>query len=259
MPSKKTGSAAIDTRVPKFKRFHWPKQLPALDAEQTRINDDFVRHWHEVLPKKYNVIEEFNHTYPTRILPDLPKFRTLELGAGIGGHIPFETLDNQEYHCIELRPNMAEAIEKRFPAVKTVVGDCQRHLPFDDSYFDRIVVIHVLEHLPDLPAAMREVRRVLKPGGLFSVVLPCDPGLAYELARKISAERIFRKRYGLPYRWLIRREHINSPAEILSLLRKGFEEVDRTYFPLRVPLVNANLCIGVTLRRTRPADRQEVA
>jgi hypothetical protein len=50
--------------------------------------------------------------------------------------------------------------------------------------------------------------------------------------------------------WLMRREHINSPAEIISVLRSGFEEIDRTYFPLCfVPMAAANLCLGLTYRR----------
>ena len=113
------------------------------------------------------------------------------------------------------------------------------------------MVVHVLEHLPDLPSALDEARRVLKPGGIFTVVLPCDPGLAYEFARKISAERVFKKRYGMPYGWLIRREHINSPREILALLEERFERIDRTYYPFAfLRSVNANLCIGATYRKS---------
>jgi hypothetical protein len=85
------------------------------------------------------------------------------------------------------------------------------------------------------------------------VVLPCDPGLAYEIARKISAERLFRAKYRVPYRWLIRREHINSPAEIMQQIMRKFEIFDTAYFPLHVPLVNLNLCIGVTARKPRSA------
>src|SRR6185437_8225251 len=119
---------------------------------------------------------------------------------------------------------------------------------FDDGYFDRVLAIHVLEHLPKLPAAVDELHRVLKPGGVFAVVIPCDPGLVYEMARKISAERIFRWRYHQPYRWLIRREHINSPREITGQLRRRFRIEARRYFPFAVPAVNLNLCLGMRAR-----------
>lgn len=242
----------MDTTVPFYPRFKWPKIVPALSPEQQALSDDFMKHWHEVLPQRYGSIENFNHTYPLRHLPDRARWRTLELGAGIGAHLEFEPLDRQEYHCIELRDAMAAEIRRSFPSAITATGDCQKRLPFDDNYFDRVVAIHVLEHLPDLPAAAAEVRRVLKPNGIFSVVLPCDPGLAYELARKLSAERIFKARYHMPYRWFARREHINSPAEIFHVLRQHFEIFDRAYFPLGVPFVNINLCIGVTARKLPP-------
>lgn len=236
--------------MPFYPRFKWPKIIPALSPEQQALSDDFMKHWHEVLPRRYGAIEKFNHTYPLRHLPDQDKWCTLELGAGIGAHLKFEPLDHQAYYCMELRVAMAAEIRRRFPSAITITGDCQKRIPFDDNYFDRVVVIHVLEHLPDLPAALAEVHRVLKPNGLFSVVLPCDPGLAYELARKLSAERIFKARYHMPYRWFVRREHINSPAEILYLLRQHFEIFDRAYFPLVVPFVNVNLCIGITARKS---------
>ena len=227
-------------------RFVWPKIIPPLDSEHLRISNDFVRHWHDVLPNRYGVIERFNHSYPLKVLPDQPHFKTLEIGAGIGAHIAFEDLSRQDYHCIELRDNMAEAINKRFPSVTTKVGDCQESMPYEDDSFDRVIAVHVLEHLPNLPGCIQEVRRILKPGGLFSVVIPCDPGLAYGIARKLSAERIFRKRYKRPYKWFIEREHINSPAEIFSLLDGCFSEADKSYFPLHIPVMNINLCIGTT-------------
>ncbi len=147
---------------------------------------------------------------------------------------------------MELRESMAEEIRHHCPQVVTVTGDCQRRIPYQDDYFDRVVAIHVLEHLPDLPAAMDEMARVLKPGGMLSVVLP---GLAYEISRKISAERLFKMKYKLPYRWPIRREHLNSSAEVLHAIRAKFEIFYTAYFPLLVPVVNLNLCIGVTAQR----------
>jgi SAM-dependent methyltransferase len=246
--------ASIDTTVPRYERFKWPKVVPPLSDKQRQINDDFVKHWHTVLPR-YSAIEKFNHTYALKFCPDAPTWRTLELGAGLGGHLAFEPLSKQEYHCIELRQNMADVLKERYPGVTAVVGDCQRHIPYEDNYFDRVVVIHVLEHLPDLPSALVEAARVLKPGGIFSVVFPCDPGLAYGLARKISAERIFRARYHLPYGWLIRREHVNSPSEILYVIAQHFDIFDRTYYPLHIPIKDLNLCIGVSARKPRGRPR----
>lgn len=240
----------LDTTVPAYTRFKWPKALPPLSKEQQFISDDFMKYWHEHLPRHYEAVEKFNHAYPLRNLPSGSRWRTLELGAGIGAHLAFEPLDRQEYHCIELRESMAEEIRSRFPSATTVTGDCQKRMPYNDAYFDRVVVVHVLEHLPNLPSAIDEVARVLKPGGIFSVVLPCDPGLAYEIARKLSAERLFRAKYKVPYRWLARREHINSPAEIMQQIMRKFEIFDTAYFPLHVPLVNVNLCIGVTARKS---------
>jgi SAM-dependent methyltransferase len=244
----RTSGANVDTTVPSFPRFKWPKELPPLSTEQQAVSDSFMKLWHEVLPRRFGVIESFNQTYPLRFLPELDRWRTLELGAGLGAHLEFEQLERQDYYCIELREAMAAEIKRRFPTANTIIGDCQKRIPVEDNYFDRVVVIHVLEHLPNLPAALTEVRRVLKPGGLLSVVLPCDPGLAYEFARKISAERIFKSHYRMPYRWLIRREHINSPAEILYVLGRNFGIFDKAYFPLKIPVANFNLCIGVTAR-----------
>jgi SAM-dependent methyltransferase len=233
---------------PPLIRGKWPKILPPLTSEQERISDDFMRHWHEVLPHRFGAIEKFNHLYPVRCAAIPAGCRTLEIGAGLGEHLHYEPLDRQEYYCLEIRQNMADAIKARFPQVNTVVGDCQEHLPFEDSYFDRVLAVHVLEHLPNLPAAIAELRRVLKPSGVLAVVMPCDPGLLYEIARKISAERIFRQRYKQSYQWFIRREHINSPYEIEDQLTRRFHLTSRQYFPFRIPVTNLNLCIGLIAR-----------
>jgi SAM-dependent methyltransferase len=234
-------------------RNRWPKQIPPLTPEQQVISNDFMHYWHEVLPKRYGLIEQFNHQFPLRSLPATGRVRTLEIGAGRGSHLHFEDLSRQEYYTVELRDNMAEDLRQLFPNVNVVVGDCQDELPFEDGFFDRVLAIHVLEHLPRLPDAVAQVARMLKPGGTFAVVLPCDPGLAYEVARKISAERIFRRRYKQSYDWFIRREHINSPSEIISVLERHFTIRERSFFPFRVPIKDINLCIGLLATRRETA------
>lgn len=45
-------------------------------------------------------------------------------------------------------------------------------LPFADATFDRVIASEVLEHVPDDQAAMRELARVLRPGGRAAVTVP---------------------------------------------------------------------------------------
>ena len=48
------------------------------------------------------------------------------------------------------------------------------HLAIDDAAFDAIICSHVLEHVDDDAVAMRELRRVLAPGGWAIVMVPLD-------------------------------------------------------------------------------------
>lgn len=230
----------------------WPKTLPPLTEEQERIHDDFMKRWHEVLPQRYGIVERFNHTFPAR--HSRPGFkRTLEIGSGLGEHIHYERLtaeQEREYHALELRENMAEQIRANHPRVQTIVGDCQGRLDFPDGHFDRYLAVHVLEHLPDLPSCLAEAWRLLDPRrGQLLVVIPCEGSPAYSLARRISAQRIFERTYGVPYGPFISREHINRPHEILTELRRWFTIEKRRFFPLPfIPAVAPNLCIGIALR-----------
>lgn len=226
----------------------WPKRLPPLTPEQQRISDDFMRAWLEELPRKFVAFERFSQCYPVR--NSAPGFvTTLEIGAGIGDHLEYERLTPEQernYNAIEMRPNVAEKLRSLHPSINVTVADAQQRLPFEDRFFDRIIAVHVLEHLPNLPACIEELHRLCK--GQLLVVIPCEGGLAYSLARKISAERLYHKRYGGSYKWFYTREHINMPDEVLEELDPFFEIEHREFFPLRVPVITANLCIGYTLK-----------
>ena len=231
----------------------WPKVLPPLTPEQQRRSDEFMKLWHVELAgrPRYDLLEKFNHNFPVRHSP--PGFKTtLEIGAGLGEHLTYEKLTTEQerhYYCNEFRENMAAEIRRRHPAVQTLIGDCQRRMDFPDGYFDRYIAVHVLEHLPDLPAAVREAYRLLnKAAGRLLIVIPTEGSTAYSLARKISAERVWNRHFDVSYREFYKREHINLPAEILAELHPYFTIVTRSYFPFPfLPFVFANLCIGLSL------------
>ena len=75
-------------------------------------------------------------------------------------------------------------------------------LPFAEGSFDLIVCSHVLEHVPDDEAAMRELARVLRPGGLALVQVPIrDDRLTDEDPDAPEAERIERFGQSDHVRW----------------------------------------------------------
>ncbi len=240
----------------------WPKILPPLSPEQKKRSDEFMRLWHVELAgrPRYSAIERFNHLFPVKHSPADFK-TTLEIGAGLGEHLEYERLSAEQkrnYYCNEYRDNMAVEIRRRHPGVQTVVGDCQQRMDFPDGFFDRYLAVHVLEHLPDLPAAVREAYRVLnKQTGVLLVVIPTEGSLAYSLARRLSAQRLWNRRFGGGYEEFYRREHINLPHEIYEELSPYFEITAHCFFPLPfLPFLFNNLCIGLALKpRPTPGVR----
>lgn len=98
----------------------WPKTFPPLTPDQQRMRDEFMHAWHEELPKKYGIIEKFNHGYVVDHAP--AQFtHTLEIGAGLGEHLAYEKLTAEQlanYVCVELRAAMAAESGARILAVR---------------------------------------------------------------------------------------------------------------------------------------------
>ena len=91
-------------------------------------------------------------------------------------------------------------------------------LPFSDERFDRVVSVCVLEHTKDDLRVLREVRRVLKPGGLFALTVDC-------LDSPFVSET-FRRHHREEYRC----NQLYSDAKLRELLaRAGFETLETEY------------------------------
>jgi SAM-dependent methyltransferase len=234
----------------------WPKPVTTQTDEQRRISDDWMQHFHQICDSRFSAVAKFNHRY---VVDHSPKgfLSTLDVGAGLGEHINYEQLDAKQlaaYVALELRHNMANVIRQQWPAIQVCEADCQKRMPFQDDHFDRVIAIHVLEHLPNLPSFLTEAYRLLnKQTGRLLVVIPCEGGLGYSLGRRFMLKRIFERRYNLSYEPFIAAEHVNEANEILKELKRFFVPENTCFFPLHVPSVQLNLCIGLTLR-PRPLD-----
>lgn len=228
----------------------WPKILPPLTPEQRAISDDFMEYWLEILPRRYGILDKFDHGYVVRTAGQC-FLRSLEIGAGLGEHLVYEKLSQEQranYFAVDIRPNVINQLRSAHPDVNAILGDCQDRLDFADGYFDRIIAIHILEHLPDLPRAVQEMYRLCnKESGFLQVILPCEGSFAYGVARRMSAQRLFEKRYGQPYQWFIEREHINVPLEVIAELEPYFRIERRSFFPLPIPFFWCNLVFGMKL------------
>jgi len=226
-------------------RNKWPKIPKVLTEEQIKIRDLWMIHWHEIAPKKFSYTEKFNHIGGL-LHPPLPRnCRTLEVGAGLGSQVAFEDLSKQDYYALDLRLDMLLKCKEKFPSVKIVQGDIQKGLLFPGRYFNRIIAIHVLEHLPNLPEALRHIDNLLKPEGFFEVIIPLEGSLFYTLARRFSSQKEFEKRFKVPYNWCIESEHINNYKEILEELDRFFMIDWKKLFPFNIPFYFCNLTLGL--------------
>lgn len=230
----------------------WPKDQIQLTEEEIAISDDWMKYYFQINRGRFSRIIDFGHNYVIANSPSETRF-TLEVGAGLGEHFEYEKLSPNQmnaYTCLELRENMAAALKEKWPIANVCVADCQKTIPFEDGYFDRIIAIHVLEHLPDLPAFLREAHRLLNPiCGRFLAIIPCEKGLGYSFGRMLTTKRMFESRYKRSYGRFIAAEHVNTAKEILDEVKEVFDVASCSYYPLRVPFIDFNLCIGLTLSR----------
>jgi SAM-dependent methyltransferase len=98
----------------------------------------------------------------TRHLDPGPGRRLLDLGAGTGMWARAFTAWYDNVEVIAVEP--AEAMRARCRHPQVLAGDAG-NIPLDDRSVDAAWLSTVIHHVPDLAAAARELRRVLRPGG----------------------------------------------------------------------------------------------
>jgi ubiquinone/menaquinone biosynthesis C-methylase UbiE len=167
--------------------------------------------------------------------------RVLELGAGTGLNLelyPREGIDSLV--LTEPDPHMFRQLRSRgqevCPGADLIEAGAEA-LPFEDDSFDTVVVTLVLCTVPDQPAALKEISRVLSPGGqllfLEHVRATNDPSLAN-----------WQDRLEKPWRFLGDGCHCNRDT-VAGIRAAGFEvaELECAELP-KAPLIVRPLVQG---------------
>ena len=103
----------------------------------------------------------------------------MELGCGSGAYITYIARaagSEGRVYAIDIQPAMLRQLERKLARAENrdiknieLKEASAYELPFADGFFDLVCMITVLMEIPDKGRALREVKRVLKPGGALAV------------------------------------------------------------------------------------------
>lgn len=153
--------------------------------------------------------------------PDRP-LALLDMGCGTGAHLLALSQFGPAAGC-DVSPEAVAYCHTRGLAGVVVQTDPDR-LPFPDASFDLVTALDVIEHIDDDVAMLREIGRVLKPGGAVFITTP-----AHKILWSVHDESVHHKRR-------------YSRGELHAKLRQaGYVPERSTYFngfllPLIVPV-----------------------
>ena len=157
-----------------------------------------------------------------RVLDPRPGERVLEVGPGTGYYAlpvaewlgPDGTLEIFDLQQEMLDHTLRRASEEGVRNIEPRRGDA-RELPNAEATFDAAYLVAVLGEIPDPDAALRQLARVLKPGGRLVVgELFGDPHMVTERALRVRADKAglrFVRRVGPPFGFF---GVLETPAEV---------------------------------------------
>lgn len=117
---------------------------------------------------------------PYVLAPDYVKGNLLEVGCGEGRGIDWLLPAITSYTAIDKIAPVIEQLQKKYPQAKFLSGNIPPLSVFADNSFDSLVSFQVIEHIKDDRLFLKEINRVLKPGGIALITTPNRP---YSLSR----------------------------------------------------------------------------
>lgn len=115
-------------------------------------------------------IHKFNFEFSKKFIKNK---KVLDIGCWTGQFEQLAYKISKKMIGIDPKVEAIEFARKRLPEVNFIVAKADK-LPFSNSYFDTILLMDVLEHLPKRSemSALNEISRVIKPGGTLIISTP---------------------------------------------------------------------------------------
>jgi phosphatidylethanolamine/phosphatidyl-N-methylethanolamine N-methyltransferase len=184
-------------------------------------NDWYERHYSSVsVSGKTSVAHKVMHNFIERNLDRNFYEKVLDVGGGKAEHFDFIKHGFNSYTIIDIRDvlNSFSYPEKVF----FVHGDAEK-MPFDNASFDRIIVTCLLHHVANPLNVLRELKRIIKPNGEISIMVPHDPGIFYRTSQTLTTFRSAAKRGLLQEARIVHSlEHRNNFWSLDQLIKSEF-------------------------------------
>lgn len=166
-----------------------------------------------------------------------------EVGSG-GGHV-LRMFPDARLTAIDVSSVFLETAKKNLRGydVRFVKGELS-HLSLPAASFDRVICTEVLEHTKDPVAVLKEIHRLVRPGGVAVITVPNDPLILRlkSVVRRTPVGWLFGKRVN----WGGDEFHLHvwTPAEFEALLTPQFDVVERASAPFdQVPIRACFKCL----------------
>jgi SAM-dependent methyltransferase len=224
------------------------------ESPEAILDEWYAHHYSEVAATADgSFFERFMHrSMERRQGPDAHFSQVLEVGGNRGEHLPYVRHSYDRYLLTDLRPPTVSDAVLADPKIE--LGECDvTRMPYADASFDRVVSTCVLHHVESPFGAAAELRRVLKPGGLVTILVPTDPGWAYRVGKGLTSGRAAEKRGIQELHDVVGAlDHRNHFRSVHTQLKYVFrqDEISVDWYPWRVPSVELNAFIVFHARVT---------
>ncbi|MBP7669756.1 MAG: glycosyltransferase [Ferrovibrio sp.] len=180
---------------PAASREHDPNRAEWYSDDQFHIQCDHAA-TRAVVEGRWRLFAQALRDWRGRNKPSQDRLRILDAGCGDGinlqglQQIVLQQGLTANFLAIDYNPKRIERAGKLGIASLTI-GSLTA-LPYPDSHFDMVLCNHVIEHIPEKAAALAELCRVLRPGGLIVVGVPNEGCLFARLRNNVLQRSILR-------------------------------------------------------------------